>query len=161
VASATVESYVKAIHGLAQLQVDQPVTTGRLAAAMGVSPGTVTSMLKTLHDAQLASYTPYEGARLTQAGLALALRVLRRQRLLESFLCQSLGLAWEQVHEDAERMEHQVSDRLIERIDERLGHPKFSTHGEPIPAAGVAPMVASPPVTCGWANPKEEGAHPL
>jgi DtxR family Mn-dependent transcriptional regulator len=102
---------------------------------MGVSPGTVTSMLKTLDQAGLATYTPYEGARLTESGRALALRIFRRHRLLECFLCKSLGLGWDEVHEDAERMEHMVSDRLIERIDEHLGHPRYDPHGDPIPAA--------------------------
>lgn len=134
-ASATVESYVKTVYRLSQALGDRPVTTGQLAEAMGVSPGTVTSMLKTLHDAELANYAPYEGVRLSPPGEQLALRVYRRHRLLECFLCQSLGLAWDKVHEDAERMEHHVSDFLIERIDDYLGHPKHDPHGDPIPSA--------------------------
>ena len=149
-ASATVENYVKAIFKISEAHDGGPATTGRLAEAMGVSPGTVTSMLKTLDESGLATYTPYEGVRLTQSGRALALRILRRHRLLECFLCQSLGLQWDEVHEDAERMEHMVSDRLIERIDDYLDHPKYDPHGDPIPAADgtVAPRQAKPLGAC-------------
>jgi DtxR family Mn-dependent transcriptional regulator len=154
VASATVENYVKAVFRLTETGDDRPATTGRLAEAMGVSPGTVTSMLKTLDEAGLASYTPYEGVRLTDVGRSLALRVFRRHRLLECFLCRSLGLQWDEVHEDAERIEHHVSDFLIERIDGHLGHPRFDPHGDPIPTADgsmptreIEPLVDCPSPT--------------
>ena len=100
------------------------VATGQIAAALGVLPGTVTSMLKTLDESNLATYTPYEGVRLTPAGRALALRVLRRHRLIEQFLSQTLNLTWDEVHEEAENMEHAVSDALVDRIDAYLGHPR-------------------------------------
>jgi DtxR family Mn-dependent transcriptional regulator len=105
---------------------------------MGVSPGTVTSMLKTLADGNLATYRPYEGVRLTSAGRALALRVIRRHRLIEHFLAHTLDLTWDEVHEEAEHMEHAVSDRLVDRIDQFLGYPKFDPHGDPIPTADGA-----------------------
>jgi DtxR family Mn-dependent transcriptional regulator len=81
----------------------------------------------------LATYTPYEGVRLTDSGRALALRVLRRHRLIELFLVQTLGLSWDEVHEEAEHLEHAVSDRLIDLIDAHLGYPISDPHGDPIP----------------------------
>lgn len=108
-------------------------TTGQLAAEVHVSPGTVTAMLKALSQQGLATYTPYEGVRLTEAGRSLALAVVRRHRLLELFLARSLGLEWDEVHEHAEQMEHVVSDRLLERMDALLGYPRFDPHGDPIP----------------------------
>src|SRR5437879_8154927 len=92
-------------------------------------------MLKTLSESGLAEYIPYEGARLTDAGRTLALRVLRRHRLIELFLVRTLHLSWDEVHEEAENMEHAVSDLLIDRIDEFLGHPATDPHGDPIPKA--------------------------
>src|SRR5882757_3446989 len=92
-------------------------------------------MLKTLAEGGLATYMPYEGVRLTPAGKSLALRVVRRHRLIELFLVHTLHLTWDEVHEEAENMEHAVSDRLIDRIDEFLGHPRFDPHGDPIPQA--------------------------
>ena len=133
-ASLTVENYVKAIFKISVTDGHHRATTGRLATALDVSPGTVTSMLKTLSDSGLGTYTPYEGVRLTDAGTDLALRILRRHRLVELFLTKSLGLGWDEVHEDAEQMEHMVSDFLINRIDAHLGYPKFDPHGDPIPA---------------------------
>jgi DtxR family Mn-dependent transcriptional regulator len=136
VASLTIENYVKAIYqiGLKQ-QGRDTVTTGEIAESLSVSPGTVTSMLKTLHEAGLAKYIPYEGAQLTPAGRTLALRVLRRHRLIELFLVRTLELTWDEVHEEAENMEHAVSDLLIDRIDAYLGFPASDPHGDPIPKA--------------------------
>jgi DtxR family Mn-dependent transcriptional regulator len=133
--SLTVENYVKAVFNIAGGNSDRPAATGQVASALKVSPGTVTSMLKTLSENGLASYTPYEGVRLTEAGNRLALKIIRRHRLIELFLTKSLGLAWDEVHNDAEHMEHVVSDFLVERIDERLGRPRFDPHGDPIPTA--------------------------
>ena len=134
-ASLTVENYVKAIFQICHGQDGEPAATGQIAAALGVSPGTVTSMLKTLSESGLAVYTPYEGARLTPAGRMLALRVLRRHRLIELFLARTLDLSWDEVHEEAEHMEHAVSDLLIDRIDAFLGFPATDPHGDPIPKA--------------------------
>ncbi|MFV1964909.1 MAG: metal-dependent transcriptional regulator [Pirellulaceae bacterium] len=133
--SLTIENYIKAIFQTCVRQGDAPAATGQLAAAMGVSPGTVTSMLKTLNESGLAEYRPYEGVRLTDSGRKLALRVLRRHRLIELFLVRTLDLTWDEVHEEAENMEHAVSDRLIDRIDEALEYPTADPHGDPIPKA--------------------------
>jgi DtxR family Mn-dependent transcriptional regulator len=95
-------------------------------------------MLKTLAESGLARYTPYEGVNLTDAGRTLALRVLRRHRLLELFLVRTLDFSWDEVHDEAEHLEHAVSDRLVDRIDAFLGYPETDPHGDPIPtAAGV------------------------
>jgi DtxR family Mn-dependent transcriptional regulator len=146
--SLTVENYVKTIYLLAQQASASEVATGQIAAALGVLPGTVTSMLKTLDESNLATYTPYEGVRLTAAGRALALRVLRRHRLIEQFLSQTLNLTWDEVHEEAEHMEHAVSDALVDRIDAFLGHPSTDPHGDPIPQAdGTVAAAADRPLT--------------
>lgn len=134
-ASLTVENYLKAILQICTAQHGEPAGTGQIAAVLAVSPGTVTSMLKTLSEGSLATYTPYEGVRLTAAGNALALRVLRRHRLIELFLVQTLNLSWDEVHEEAEHMEHAVSDLLVDRIDDFLGRPNVDPHGDPIPKA--------------------------
>jgi DtxR family Mn-dependent transcriptional regulator len=132
--SLTVENYVKTIYQIS-LKHGGTVATGEVAAALGVSPGTVTSMLKTLSESGLANYAKHEGAELTSAGEALALRVIRRHRLIELFLVETLKLTWDEVHEEAENMEHAVSDLLIDRIDAYLGKPQFDPHGDPIPRA--------------------------
>lgn len=131
--SLTVENYAKAIYTIASENPGKPTATGQLAAALGVSPGTVTSMLKTLSESNLATYAPYEGVRLTAAGNALALRILRRHRLIELFLVNTLNLSWDEVHEEAEHMEHAVSDWLVDRIDAALSYPQTDPHGDPIP----------------------------
>jgi len=133
VASLTVENYLKTIYQIICDQDGRAATTGQVAAALGVAPGTVTSMLKTLDAAQLAAHRPYEGVVLLPAGEALALRVLRRHRLLELFLMRTLGMSWDEVHDEAEHMEHAVSDLLVERIDAFLGLPDVDPHGDPIP----------------------------
>jgi len=133
--SLTVENYCKAVLQLGLRGGSEWVTTGRLAEALQVAPGTVTSMLKTLSDSELAEYRPYEGVRLTRTGRTLALRMLRRHRLIELFLVRTLGLTWAEVHEEAEHMEHAVSDVLIDRIDDYLGRPAYDPHGDPIPKA--------------------------
>ena len=141
--SLTVENYVKAIYQLADQSASEAVATGQIASALGVLPGTVTSMLKTLDDGNLAKSTPYEGVRLTPAGRALALRVLRRHRLIERFLVETLNLTWDEVHEEAENMEHSVSDWLVDRIDAYLGFPSTDPHGDPIPTAEGTVAAAS------------------
>ena len=152
--SLTVENYAKAIYQLAHATDDGAVATGQIAAALGVLPGTVTSMLKTLDESNLATYTPYEGVRLTHSGRALALRVLRRHRLIEQFLSQTLNLSWDEVHEEAEHMEHAVSDSLVDRIDAYLGHPSTDPHGDPIPRADgtVAAIAVRPLADAPWAT---------
>ncbi|RCS54170.1 metal-dependent transcriptional regulator [Bremerella cremea] len=133
--SLTIQNYVKEIYQIAMQGPDKAASTGEIAAALKVSPGTVTSMLKTLSETGLASYTKYEGVRLTESGRKLALRVLRRHRLIELFLVHTLDLAWDEVHEEAENMEHAVSDLLVDRIDQFLGYPASDPHGDPIPTS--------------------------
>ena len=133
--SLTVENYLKAILQIGLRESVDWVSAGQVASALGVSPGTVTSMHQTLGEADLVEYRAYEGVCLTEAGRKLGMRILRRHRLIEQFLVQTLGLSWDQVHEEAEHMEHAVSDDLVERIDEFLGRPAFDPHGDPIPTA--------------------------
>jgi DtxR family Mn-dependent transcriptional regulator len=135
VPSQTVENYLKAIFQ-AQMTLRDPdalVPMGQLAAAIRVVPGTATTMVKALADAGLAHYEPYAGVRLTAAGAKLAALVLRRHRLIELFLVKVMGMSWTEVHDEAENLEHAVSDRLIDRIDEMLGRPEVDPHGDPIP----------------------------
>lgn len=141
--SLTVENYVKAIYQLTGDDTEQSASTGAVAAALRVSPSSVTSMLKTLHESGLAEHRPYEGVRLTYQGTRLALRILRRHRLIELFLVQTLSLTWDEVHEEAEHMEHAVSDLLVDRIDEFLGHPELDPHGDPIPRSDGSIAVQS------------------
>jgi DtxR family transcriptional regulator, Mn-dependent transcriptional regulator len=135
--SSTVENYIKAIYqGQVSLAASlRLVPMGQVATALGVTPGTATTMVKALAESGLAEYEPYSGVRLTAAGERLAGLVLRRHRLVELFLVQVLGMSWDEVHDDAEQLEHVVSERLIERIDEMLGHPSHDPHGDPIPTA--------------------------
>ncbi len=133
--SLTIENYVKTIYLISIAQQGQPVATGQLADALGVAPGTVTSMAKTLSESGLAIYKPYTGVLLTPSGHRLAMRIIRRHRLIETFLVQTLKLNWDEVHDEAENMEHAVSDLLVDRIDEFLGFPMADPHGDPIPAA--------------------------
>ena len=132
-ATSTVEDYLKSIYVAERRGSGERVTTGRIAAALEVSPGTVTAMMKTLTESGLVDYEPYSGVRLTQAGAKLATHVLRRHRLIEQFLVEVLKMDWSEVHEEAEVLEHAVSERLIERIDEMLGRPTVDPHGDPIP----------------------------
>lgn len=132
----TVENYLKAIfQAQAQRGRGGLVPMGQLASALGVVPGTATTMVKTLADSGLVKYEPYAGVRLTAAGEKLAAMVLRRHRLIELFLVKVMGMSWTEVHDEAEHLEHAVSDRLIERIDEMLGRPAVDPHGDPIPDA--------------------------
>lgn len=133
--SSTVENYLKEVYlGVSRLPPGGALLPmGQLAAALGVAPGTATTMVKALAESGLVDYEPYNGVRLTAAGTRLAATVLRRHRLVELFLVQVMGMRWDEVHDDAELLEHAVSDRLIDRIDEMLGHPEADPHGDPIP----------------------------
>lgn len=133
--SQTVENYLKTIF-LAQIALgtaDPLVPMGQIAASLGVVPGTATTMIKALAESGLVYYEPYFGVRLTSAGEKLAGLVLRRHRLIELFLVKVLGMSWAEVHDEAERLEHAVSEQLIDRIDEMLGRPAVDPHGDPIP----------------------------
>jgi len=131
----TVENYVKQLYLEQQRTPGDLLPLGRLAAAMGVVPGTVTTMVRTLADAGLVRYEPRAGVALTGAGERLALHVLRRHRLVELFLVRVLGFDWSEVHDEAEELEHVVSDKLLERMDALLGRPSVDPHGDPIPDA--------------------------
>jgi DtxR family Mn-dependent transcriptional regulator len=133
--SSTVENYVKRLYLEQQRSVERLVPLGRLAAAMGVVPGTVTAMVKALDEDGLVHYEPRSGVRLSRSGERLALHVLRRHRLLELFLVKVLGLDWSEVHDEAEVLEHAISEKVLQRIDTALGHPTFDPHGDPIPDA--------------------------
>ena len=130
--TSAVEDYLKCILS-EQQDSDGLVGMGRIGTLLKVAPGTVTAMIKTLAESGLVEYEPYSGVRLTSAGEKLAAHVLRRHRLIELFLVEVVGLDWSAVHEEAELLEHAVSDRLIERLDELLGHPLVDPHGDPIP----------------------------
>jgi DtxR family Mn-dependent transcriptional regulator len=150
--SSTVENYLKAIY---QSQLLLPadirlVPMGQVAGALNVTPGTATTMVKALAESDLAEYEPYSGVRLTPAGEKLAVLVLRRHRLVELFLVQVMGMSWAEVHDEAEQLEHVVSERLIERIDEMLGRPTRDPHGDPIPTAegAITPLHHQNLLTC-------------
>ncbi len=140
--TSTVEDYLKRIYLEQDRNDGGLVSPGSIARALGVAPGTVTAMMKTLTDSGLVTYEPYAGVRLTPAGRKLAAHVLRRHRLVELFLVRVMGMDWSEVHRDAEVLEHVISDRLLERMDELLGQPSVDPHGDPIPtAAGQVPRV--------------------
>ena len=128
---------------------------GQLASSLGVVPGTATTMVKMLADSGLVRYEPYSGVRLTASGEKLASLVLRRHRLIELFLVKVLGMSWADVHDEAEHLEHVVSERLIERIDEMLGRPTHDPHGDPIPGAdgAIAPHHLDNLLTCPMGTP--------
>lgn len=130
--SEAVEDYSKAIYALA-LRSEGPVSTSALAERLGVSPGTVTSMLKRLAATGLASYEPYRGVELTDEGKRVALETIRHHRLIESYLVEALGMPWDRVHDEAEVLEHYISEELEERIAAALGDPERDIHGDPIP----------------------------
>jgi DtxR family Mn-dependent transcriptional regulator len=137
--SLTVENYLKAILQLgssAHRGSKAAVSTGELARSLGVAPGTATAMVKSLEAEGLVRYRPYAGVALNARGRKLALHVLRRHRLVELFLVKTLGMSRSAVHEEAEDLEHAISERLLEHLDRFLGHPSFDPHGDPIPAAG-------------------------
>jgi DtxR family transcriptional regulator, Mn-dependent transcriptional regulator len=145
-ASVAVEDYLKAILGVAAATGDEEVPIGRIAEAVGVTPGTVTSMVKRLRDEGLVRYQRFGGVALTVKGAKLATDVLRRHRLVESFLTRTLGLDWSIVHEEAERLEHAVSPVVLEALDRHLGFPELDPHGDPIPGPDGAIRRPTPAV---------------
>ena len=148
--TSTVEDYLKCILLEEEGSASELVSTGQIATALDVAPGTVTAMMKTLSESGLVAYEPYSGVSLTPAGRQLALHVLRRHRLIELFLVQVMKMDWSEVHGEAERLEHVVSDALIQRMDEMLGHPATDPHGDPIPDASgvVAETAVASLLTC-------------
>ncbi|HEC23583.1 MAG TPA: metal-dependent transcriptional regulator, partial [Chloroflexi bacterium] len=125
------EDYLKTIYEL-ELE-ESPVRTTIIAKALGVEPASVTGIIKRLAELGLANHQPYRGVTLTEEGRKAALRVIRRHRLVELYLIKALGYSWDEVHEEAEKLEHAVSDLFIERIAAALGHPQIDPHGAPIP----------------------------
>jgi DtxR family Mn-dependent transcriptional regulator len=134
--SSAVEDYTKAIFAL-QSREDEPVPTNALAERLGITPGSVSAMLKKLDELGLTTHVPYRGVRLTADGRRLALEVIRHHRLLESFLADTLGMPWDRVHAEAEILEHVLSEDLEELIAAKLGHPTVDPHGDPIPNAAL------------------------
>jgi DtxR family Mn-dependent transcriptional regulator len=134
-ATSTVEDYLKHIY-FAQTSIGQDlVPMGELAKRLAITPGTATTMIKALTDAGLTEYEPRVGVRLSHAGLNLALTVVRKHRIVEQFLVDALKMDWSEVHEEAEHLEHTISDKVLEKMDEYLGFPRFDPHGDPIPDA--------------------------
>ena len=133
--SEAIEDYTKAIYALAQRNGGQPVTTNLLAERLSVTPGSVSAMLKKLADRGLVEHLPYRGVQLTKDGQRVALEVLRHHRLLELYLSEHLDVPWDRVHDEAEALEHVLSEDLEARIAAKLGHPTHDPHGDPIPDA--------------------------
>ena len=132
--SRSTEDYLKVIY---QLEVPGGAAlTSDIAEALDVAPPSVSGMLKRLAETGLLEHVPYRGVQLTEAGRRAALRMVRRHRIIESYLTSKLGYDWDNVHEEAERLEHAVSDELIERMALALGHPRYDPHGAPIPTTG-------------------------
>lgn len=155
--SSTVENYLKAIYlGAGALAPpNRLLPMGQLAGALGVAPGTATTMVKTLAESGLVEYEPYAGVALTKAGQKLAALVVRRHRVIELFLVRMMGYGWDEVHDEAEQLEHVVSDRLIDRMDEMLGRPEADPHGDPIPTPEglIKPQEMQTLLTCPLATP--------
>ncbi|MFJ6003572.1 metal-dependent transcriptional regulator [Arthrobacter sp. NPDC092385] len=140
--NAAVEDYLKTIYQHTEWQ-DEPITPSVLALKLAVAPASVTGMVKKLAALGFVDHVPYGPLNLTEEGAARAIAVVRRHRLIETWLVRDLGYAWDEVHDEAELLEHSVSDRLLEAIDERLGHPTHDPHGDPIPdASGTVPVSA-------------------
>ena len=132
--SRSVEDYLKAIYGLSE--AGDAASTSAIAEALDVQPASVTGMVKRLADSELVEHVPYKGVRLTEQGARDALRVLRRHRILETYLCERLAYTWDDVHPEAERLEHAASEELIEKMAAALGFPSHDPHGAPIPTRG-------------------------
>lgn len=133
--TSTVEQYVKTIFQEEERTRTALVQMKQLSLAMEVTPGTATAMVKHLAENALVRYTPRKGVALTTKGRKLALTIVRRHRLIETFLEQVLGYDWTEVHDDAERLEHAVSETFVQRLDAYLGYPDADPHGDPIPSA--------------------------
>lgn len=137
------EDYLKQVlllgsgEGMGRLEDTLPVSTQSLADRMQVKPASVTGMLKKLAELGLVEYEAYRGVRLTEAGYKVALEVLRHHRLIEAYLHQALGYGWEEVHAEAEKLEHHISEAFEQRIAEWLGHPSHDPHGDVIPSAAL------------------------
>lgn len=144
--SPSSEDYLKAVYEV-ELR-EGSASTGGIAEVLGVARASVTGMVRRLDGSGLVEHTRYRGVRLTPAGRRAALKVLRRHRMLETYLAAKLGCGWDSVHDEAERLEHAVSDQLIERMALALGHPRFDPHGAPIPSSdGTVEELALEPLS--------------
>jgi DtxR family Mn-dependent transcriptional regulator len=132
--SPAIEDYCKAVYTL-ETRTDEPVPTNALAERLGLTTGSVSGMLKKLDESGLIAHVPYRGVRLTGDGRLIALEVIRHHRLLELFLARTLDMSWDRVHDEAEVLEHFLSDDLEDLIAAKLGHPTIDPHGDPIPSA--------------------------
>ena len=142
--SPSVEDYLKTIY---KLQSDEAVSTSAIAEAMDVSSASVTNMAQRLADRQLVEYKSYQGVRLTDAGKKIALEIIRHHRLLELYLKEMMGYSWEQLHEEAEHLEHHISEEFEQKIDELLDYPTHDPHGHPIPSPdGILDEPAADPL---------------
>lgn len=141
-----IEDYLKTIYRLAKEEF--PVSTSRIAEARDVKPASVTGMIKRLSSLNLVNYQKHYGVTLTEEGRRIALEVIRHHRLIEAYLIKALGFEWDEVHEQADLLEHVISEKLEARIAAYLNHPEFDPHGAPIPRMdGSIPQVKSQPLT--------------
>lgn len=147
--SPAVEDYLKAIFTLhSESPDDDLVGTSRLAEHMDLSAASVTNMLKRLDTLNLATYTAYKGVRLTEAGRTIALEIIRHHRLLETYLRRVMGYDWEEMHAEAEHLEHHISEEFEDKLDRMLGYPTHDPHGDPIPDRdGTMLQIASEPLS--------------
>jgi DtxR family Mn-dependent transcriptional regulator len=138
--TAPAEDYLKAIYDIERATPGESVATTELAHRLAIAPASVTGMMKRLADQGLIDHEPYRGVRLTGRGRLVALRTLRRHRVIEAYLAQALGYAWDRVHDEAERLEHAASDELVDRMASAIGEPTVDPHGAPIPTrdGGIA-----------------------
>jgi len=153
--SAAIDDYLKTIYHHTEWQ-DDPITPSQLAAELALAPSTVTEMVQKLAAQQLVTHRPYGPVSLTDAGRARAAAIIRRHRLIETWLVREFGYAWHEVHDEAEVLEHAISDRLLEGISARLGHPMHDPHGDAIPDASGA-VVREPFVLLAQAQPGHSG----
>lgn len=144
--SQSVEDYLKAIY---LLEIEgEAATTNNIADALSVSSASVTNMLKKLAKHKLINHKSYRGAELTKAGEKIALEVIRHHRLLELYLKEMMGYSWDEVHDEAEKLEHHISEQFEDKISELLNHPTHDPHGDPIPSKdGIVPEMASLAIT--------------
>ncbi|GAC1364350.1 MAG: metal-dependent transcriptional regulator [Actinomycetota bacterium] len=144
--SATQEDYLKALHQLSHALETAQVLNSQLAEELGVSAGSVSEMLAKLANLKLIVHDPYRGAQLTPEGHKIAVEMIRHHRLIETYLVEALGYGWDEVHDEADRLEHSISERLEERMWQALGQPQFDPHGDPIPTPDL--RVIGPQTVC-------------
>lgn len=135
--SSVTEDYLKAIYAHAEWEPENLIGSSQLAQRLGLAPSSVTEMVKKLVGQGLVEHAPYGAIGLTASGRAAALRMVRRHRLVETWLVRQFGYGWDEVHDEAEILEHTLSDRLLDAIDEQLGRPTLDPHGDPIPSSDL------------------------